>query len=137
VALSFPGEHRPFVAAIADALAQTLGQPKVFYDQFYEAELARPNLDTYLQRIYHDDADLICVFICEDYNHKDWCHLEARAIRDLIKQRRDDEIMFIRVDDGSVDGVFSVDGYVDAKDRPAAEVADLICQRLQMLPTVG
>jgi tetratricopeptide (TPR) repeat protein len=137
VALSFPGEHRPFVAAIADALAQTLGQPKVFYDQFYEAELARPNLDTYLQRIYHDDADLICVFICEDYNHKDWCHLEARAIRDLIKQRRDDEIMFIRVDDGSVDGVFSVDGYVDAKDRPAAEVADLICQRLQMLPTGG
>jgi hypothetical protein len=28
VALSFPGEHRPFVAAIADVLAQTLGQPK-------------------------------------------------------------------------------------------------------------
>ncbi len=131
VALSFPGEHRPFVAAIADVLAQTLTKPRVFYDRFYEAELARPNLDIYLQRIYHDDADLIVVFLCEDYNNKEWCHLEARAIRDLIKQRRDEEIMFVRVDNGKVDGVFSVDGYVNAHDRPASEIAQLICERLQ------
>jgi hypothetical protein len=133
VALSFPGEHRSFVADIANSLAQTLGQPRVFYDAFYEAELARPNLDTYLQRIYHDDADLIVIFICEDYQNKEWCHLEARAIRDLIKQRRDDQIMFIRVDDGRVDGVFSVDGYVEAKGRPADKIAQLICQRLNLL----
>lgn len=133
VALSFPGEHRSFVENIAETLAKTLGKSKVFYDQFYEAELARPNLDTYLQHIYHDDADLIVVFICEDYNNKEWCHLEARAIRDLIKKRRDDEVMFIRVDDGSVDGVFSIDGYVSAKGRPAKKIAELICQRLDLL----
>lgn len=132
VALSFPGEHRPFVKEIASELVLSLSKEKVFYDHFYEAELARPNLDTYLQNIYHDDTELIVVFICEDYNNKEWCHLEARAIRDLIKKRRDDEIMFVRVDDGSVDGVFSIDGYVDAKGRSAQDVAKLICDRLAL-----
>ncbi|MEM9266737.1 MAG: hypothetical protein AAGA46_14550, partial [Cyanobacteria bacterium P01_F01_bin.13] len=137
VALSFPGEHRTFVAQIADVLAQTLTQEKIFYDFFYEAELARPNLDIYLQNIYHNDADLIVVFICEAYDKKEWCHLEARAIRDLIKKRRDDEVMFVRVDDGDVAGVFSVDGDVDAKGRPAAEIANLICQRLELVQAVN
>ena len=135
VALSFPGEHRRFVEAIAIDLEAQLTREKVFYDRFYEAELARPNLDTYLQKIYHDDTELIVVFLCEDYNNKEWCHLEARAIRDLIKKRRDDEIMFIRVDDGSVDGVFSVDGYVDGQGHPATEISALIVQRLRMLST--
>lgn len=133
VALSFPGEHRAYVQEIATFLAKRLNKERVFYDKFYEAELARPNLDTYLQGIYHTDADLIVVFICEDYASKEWCHLEARAIRDLIKRRKDDEIMFVRVDDGSVEGIFSVDGYVDAKNhRPAEEVAQLICDRLDL-----
>lgn len=130
VALSFPGEHRTVVEQIANVLAERLTKPAVFYDRFYESELARPNLDTYLQNIYHNDSELIVVFLCQDYNHKEWCHLEARAIRDLIKKRRDDEVMFIRLDDGDVDGVFSVDGYVDAKGRPAREIAQVVIDRL-------
>lgn len=133
VALSFPGEHRTFVEDIAKSLSRSLNREKVFYDRFYEAELARPNLDTYLQKIYHDDSHLIVVFICEDYNNKEWCHLEARAIRDLIKKRRDDEVMFVRLDDGDVEGVFSVDGYVDAKDRPALDIARVIRDRLEIV----
>ncbi len=41
VALSFPGEHRTRVEAIASALAATLGQEKVLYDKWYAAEFAR------------------------------------------------------------------------------------------------
>jgi hypothetical protein len=33
VALSFPGEHRPFVLAVAEALAARLGRERVFYDE--------------------------------------------------------------------------------------------------------
>ncbi|MEZ5940853.1 MAG: TIR domain-containing protein [Planctomycetaceae bacterium] len=135
VALSFPGEFRAFVEEIARSLSRALTREKVFYDRFHEAELARPNLDTYIQGIYHSDAELIVVFICEDYNNKEWCHLEARAIRDLIKKRRDDEVMFVRLDDGKVDGVFSVDGYINAKGRPALEVARIIRQRLEQVQT--
>jgi hypothetical protein len=89
VAMSFPGEHRALIEAVANALADQLTPEKVFYDRYYEHELARPNLDIYLQQIYHDDAELVVTFLCQKYSEKDWCGLEWRAIRDLIKKRRD------------------------------------------------
>ncbi len=134
VALSFPGEHRPYVKDIAHALATSLTMDKIFYDEFYEEELARPNLDTYLQRIYHDDSRLIVVFLCEDYDNKEWCGLELRAIRDLIKKRRDNDLMFVQVDDGEVEGLFSIDGKVDSRGRSADEIASLIIKRLRKRP---
>jgi hypothetical protein len=130
VALTFPGEQRPLVELIAGELSARLTRERVFYDRYYEAELARPNLDTYLRAIYHDESQLIVVFLCEDYEQKEWCHLEARAIRDLIKKRREDEVMFVRVGDGHVAGVFSVDGYVNAAGRLPA---DIVLQRLQLV----
>jgi hypothetical protein len=61
IALSFPSEHRPFVARVAESLAEHLGREVVLYDAWYEAEFARPDLDTYLQALYHDQSDLIAV----------------------------------------------------------------------------
>ena len=48
VALSFPGEHRPRVEKVADALARNLGRERVLYDRWYAAEFARPNLNIHL-----------------------------------------------------------------------------------------
>ena len=132
VGLSFPGEARKRVAAIAKLLATALGQNHVLYDKFHEAEFARPNLDVYLQNLYHDEVTLNVVLLCEAYNQKEWCGLEWRAIRDLIKQRKS-EIMFLRVDDGDVAGAYSIDGYVDIRDRTDEQAAALIMERLQML----
>jgi hypothetical protein len=56
VALSFAGEHRSFVEGVAEHLSRNLGQNRVFYDGYYEAELARPNLDTYLTNLYREDS---------------------------------------------------------------------------------
>src|SRR4051794_25633831 len=102
IALSFPGEKRPFVEKVADFLGQALGWGKVLYDNWYEGEFARPNLDIYLQKLYHDQSELIAVFLCAEYEKKEWCGLEARAIRDLIKSRQDDALMLLRFDDADV-----------------------------------
>jgi hypothetical protein len=129
VALSFPGETRGRVAVIAAHLAASLGRDRVLYDRFHEAEFARPNLDVHLQGLYHDHTELLVVLLCRDYERKEWCGLEWRAIRDLIKHRRE-KIMFLRFDDAPVSGVFSIDGYLDISERSDAEVAALILQRL-------
>jgi hypothetical protein len=89
VALSFPGEHRNFVKKVADILATQLGRKRVFYDDYYKAELARPNLDTYLQEIYHDKAELVVIFLCSEYEQKEWCGLEWRAVLDMLKKKKD------------------------------------------------
>src|SRR5215831_11403878 len=130
VALSFAGEHRSFVEGVADHLSRNLGQNRVFYDRYYEAELARPNLDTYLTHIYREDADLIAIFLCANYAQKDWCGLEWRVIRDVLKQKRDSEIMPFKFDDVIVEGLLSIDGYIDIAHRTPEEVAGLILQRI-------
>ena len=132
IALSFPGERRKYVGKVAESLVEEFGQKQVFYDKNFEAELARPDLDTYLQGIYHDDSELIVVFLCAEYEKKEWCGLEWRAIRDLIKKKKAWEIMFVRFDDTEIAGTFSIDGYVSAEGREPEEVAERIIERYRI-----
>jgi hypothetical protein len=69
---------------VAEHLAARIGREQVLYDAWYEGEFARLDFDTYLQRLYHDESELIAVFLCSDYESKDWCRLEWRAVKDLI-----------------------------------------------------
>lgn len=130
VALSFPGEYRDYVSQVAEVLAGSLGKDKVFYDQWYTAELAQPDMDTLLQSFYHKHAELVVPFLCADYEHKQWCGLEWRAIRDLIKQRQSKDIMPMRFDAAEIPGIFSIDGYVDLNGLAPQRTAELILERL-------
>jgi hypothetical protein len=130
VALSFPGERRSFVEQVATTLAEKIGQSSVLYDRYYEAEFAQADLDTYLQRLYHDESDLIVVFLCAEYDKKEWCGLEWRAIRDLIKKKEISAVMPLRFDDTEVPGLFSIDGCVWIEGRSPRDIADLILKRL-------
>lgn len=132
VALSFPGEIREQAHAVAERLSLLLGRHRVFFDDFYKSQLARPNLDTLLQDIYRSRSRLIVVFLCEAYASKEWCSIEFRAIREIIKQREDEKVMFVRYDGGHVDGVFSTDGYIDANKHTSIEVADMIFERVKI-----
>lgn len=131
VALSFAGENRQFVEEVARAVQKALGPGSVFYDNDFVAQLARPNLDTLLQQIYLEQSDLVVVFLCENYEKKEWCGLEWRAIREIIK-RKEHRVMPMRFDHTKVQGLFSLDGYVDLKGRTPAQVAQLIVERVRI-----
>ncbi|MEE8526427.1 MAG: TIR domain-containing protein, partial [Thermoanaerobaculia bacterium] len=139
IALSFPGEHREFVERIADCLAEKTGREGVLYDGYYEAEFARPDLDTYLQSLYHDQSELIAVFLCAEYERKEWCGLEWRAIRDLLKKRQTTHLMPLRFDETEIPGLFSIDNYMRIGDRSPREVAGLILERHALIagPQLG
>ena len=141
VGLSFPGEMRGLVEPVAKILGRELGRERVFYDRFHEAELARPNLDVYLQSLYHDESEVIVIFLGSDYAKKEWCGMEWRAVRDLIKSRRDADVMLLRTDSSPVPGIFSIDGYIDVKNHSPEQLARLIISRLSMgetgSPTTG
>jgi hypothetical protein len=133
IALSFPGEHRRLVQRVADRLSAAVGRERVLYDKYYEAELARVDLDVYLPRLYREQADLIVLFLCPEYAAKRWCRLEWRYIRQLIATLDADRIMLVSVGppgDLSEIGLLPGDGYVDIDRRPASEIAALILQRL-------
>lgn len=133
VGLSFPGEARGLVEEVARELEARIGPNAYFYDNNYVSQLARPSLDTLLQDIYRNRSRLIVVFLGEDYQRKDWCGVEFRAIREIIMARDDGRVMFVRVDDGAVDGVFRTDGYVDARRFSPAQIAQFITERLALI----
>lgn len=133
VAMSFPGEHRPYVASMVNELRKHLGPDAVFYDHDYQAQLSRPNLDVLLQDIYRNRSSLVVVFLCEEYAEKQWCGLEWRAVRDMIKFKKDDQVMFVRFDDAPVDGVFSIDGYIDARRFSPSDLSGFVLTRLNEL----
>ncbi|WP_448032754.1 toll/interleukin-1 receptor domain-containing protein [Bradyrhizobium liaoningense] len=133
VAFSFPGEVRDLVEGVARELESRIGPNSYFYDNNYVSQLARPSLDTLLQDIYRNRSKLVVVFVGADYQRKDWCGVEFRAIREIIMQRGYERIMFVRTDDGVVEGVFKTDGYVDIRRFSAKQVAEFICQRLDIL----
>ena len=132
VTLSFPGEWRDYVCEVSKTIKSNI-DGEVFYDMDYQAQLARPNLDILLQEIYRNNSDLIVVFLCKEYNDKEWCGLEWRAIRDIIKSRKDKNIMFMRFDDSDVKGTFSIDGYISLKDKSPSEAANFILERLSII----
>ena len=132
IAFSFPGEQRPFVEQVAHHLQSNIGRHKLLYDKYHEPEFARPDLDTYLQKLYHDESDLIAVFLCRDYESKEWCGLEWRSLRDLIKKRKGSHIMLFRFDDAEVSGIFSIDGYIEIGSRTPIEIANCALERLRI-----
>lgn len=131
IALSFPGEKRGYVEQVADNLKAVLGRDAVFYDLDYQAQLCQPNADIILQNIYHRQSQLIVVFLCKEYSLKEWCGLELRAIRDLIKRRQGGKLVLVRFDDANVDGFYSIDGYLDANKFSPEQISEFILQNLQ------
>jgi len=132
VALSFPGEDRDLVQDIASRLEQRLGPNSVFYDFHYQAFLARPSLDTLLQKIYKN-AKLNVVFLSENYERKTWCSgIEFRAIKEIISQRMNDRVMFIRTGEGEVQGVFNTDGWINSDEHAPDDIAFFVEQRARV-----
>src|SRR5262249_52426900 len=113
-------------------LKRNLPRGTVFYDKDFTAQLARPNLDTLLQRIYLSNSDLVVAFLSAEYETKQWCGLEWRAIREIIKNKKDESIMLMRFDDSAVLGCFAVDGYVDLRQHSAVQAAELVLERVRL-----
>ena len=133
VALSFPGEHRPYVERVAAKLGESLGPNACFYDKNYRAQLAAPNADLLLQAIYRERSDLVVAFICREYDEKKWCGIEWRKIRERLSDGGEAEIMYVRLGSGDVEGMTTLDGYVDAREERPEAVAGLIVERLQVV----
>lgn len=133
VGVSFPGESRTLVKAVVSLLDRSLGANAVFYDEKYQSQLARPSLDTLLQDIYLNRCRLNVVFVGSQYQERTWCGVEFRAIRNIIAKRDHQRVMYIRTDDGEVDGVFPIDGYIDARAFSADRIASFVAERVHLL----
>ena len=124
-ALSFPGENRPFVAEIATHLEQSLGRERVFYDEWYEAELVGGGLDLKLFSMYMD-AEIIVPFFSVNYT-KPWCSVEWDTIRGILLERRNvDAVVPVHMDDTKIEGWPVVNMGIVVKQRTSLDIANVL-----------
>ncbi|MDT4332035.1 TIR domain-containing protein [Methylomonas sp. MS20] len=131
IAFSFAGEKRDFVQQTARILAERFGEEKILYDEYHEEEFSRARLGRYLPRFYHDESDLVVVVLCQDYLQKEWPGLEWDAIFDLIKKRRDDDVMLTRFDRAEIAELYDA-GYTELDDKSPEQFATKILRRLAL-----
>lgn len=70
------------------------------------------------------------VVLCGAYQQKMWTGLEWKAIRDVMHDRNPKSILFLKTDDGKVEGVFRSDGFVDLRETSNEEAVGLILERV-------
>ncbi|HRI07290.1 MAG TPA: hypothetical protein PKW35_05710 [Nannocystaceae bacterium] len=133
VALSFPGgKYRHFVEQVAHSLALYLGKERVLYDRFHSEEFADLDLDAALPAHYARNAELVAVFVCEEYEKKPWCGIEYRQIRRHVFRGEGRRVMPIRLDSTTVtlpgeDAAGYLD--IDTSGGKPAQVATRILKR--------
>ena len=129
IALSFAGEDRSFVDAVANEL-RALGV-KLFYDAFEQVDLLGKDLAAHFAVIYKERAHYCAMFISVHYARKAWPqferqHAQARA---LVEKR--EYILPIRLDDAEVPGLPTTIAYMDARTKNPREVARILFEKIR------
>jgi hypothetical protein len=131
VAISYSGEFRDRVSAVAEELRRRLDGKKVFFDRDSEALLNGPDADIKLQNIY-GRSELIAVFFSPKYGTTPLTALEWRVIRE-VRLVKPEKIMNMSPDGNKPALLGPTDVYSDVSGRSPTEIADLIIEKLEHL----
>lgn len=141
IAISFAGDNkRNLVRDVAKLLQEKVGKGKVFFDEWFESELAGPDAQVVLQNYYRKKTRLVVTCVCQRYNEKPWTQEEWRAIQAFERDLRDagtDNVkrmrfLPLRFGDGEIDGLFSTAIVPDVRNRTPEKIAELILKRLKL-----
>lgn len=129
VALTFAGEDRPLVDAVARRL-KNMGVT-VFYDAFEEINMWGKDLTKHFEEVYKSQAKYCAMFISKHYINKAWPNFERQqALSRSIKENRE-YILPIKLDESEVPGLSSLIGYLNAKGLSADDLAKKICSKIK------
>ena len=135
VALSFAGEQRAYVEAVAKALATR--HIAVFYDGFEANTLWGKDGVEHFHQIYSRDTQYVVMFISEAYISKAWTRHERRSA--ISRQMNDDGeyILPVRFDMTEVPGLPDTMQYLMAERFTPAELALEISKKIGVKSTAG
>lgn len=135
VALSFAGEQRDYVRAVAEALAAR--HIAVFYDEFEAVTLWGKDGAEHFQKVFAQEAHYVVMFISADYVAKSWTRQERRAA--LSRQIESDKeyVLPVRFDQTPVPGFPTTLQYLEAAKYTPAELAALIAAKIGRSPMTG
>jgi TIR domain len=130
VALSFAGEDRVYVEAVAAALRSD--GVDVFYDKFEEVDLWGKDLYTHLSDVYQNSAVFTVMFVSDAYRKKLWTNHERKSAQARAFAESQEYILPAFFDETvEVPGLLRTTGHIGLVDRTPAELAELIVKKLR------
>lgn len=129
VCLSFAGEDRPYVEAVAESLRRH--GIRSFYDFYEEVSLWGKDLYQHLDEVYRNRAQFCVLFISDAYARKLWTKHELRSAQARAFEEHQEYILPARFDSTELPGVPPTIAYVDLQQKKPAEFAELIVQKIR------
>lgn len=131
VALSFAGEQRDYVRAVASELSKH--GISVFFDEENEVYLWGKDLAEELQRIYMTASNVVVMFVSAEYATKAWPrHERQSALSRAINERRE-YVLPARFDNTMLPGLNPSMSYLPLEGRSPAKLAENIIEKLVRL----
>lgn len=103
IALSFAGEQRDYVRAVASCLKQT--EVTYFFDEDNRVDLWGRNLVDVLDRTYRHRARFVVMFVSRAYAEKVWPNLERQSAQSRAIEEVEPYILPVRFDDTDLPGL--------------------------------
>lgn len=127
VALSYVGEDRSYVAAVANGLREA--GVRVFYDEFMVADLWGVDLYSYLDDVYRKRARFTVVFISHNYAAKAWTSHERQSVQARAMNEAGPCLLPVRIDDAELPGLRPTISYIDARQTVPEQLVELLRKR--------
>jgi hypothetical protein len=128
VALSFAGENRDYVEAVAKRLDGA--GLTVFYDDFEQVNLWGQDLVVHLDEVYRTKARYCVIFISRFYRDKAWTTHELRSALARAVEERRAYLLPARFDDTEIPGVRPTIHYIDLRQLTPDQFAERVLQKL-------
>jgi hypothetical protein len=132
VALSYATEDRDYVQRIAGPLREN--GVRIFYDEYFTADLWGQDLYTALDEVYRKRARFAIVFVSYHYVSKPWTQHERMSAQARALTAADPYFLPVRLDDSELPGLRPTIGYIDARNTPQDQLVALIRQKLSGAP---
>jgi hypothetical protein len=128
VCLSFAGEDRDYVRAVASALKEK--GIRVFFDEYEKVGLWGKDLYVHLDDVYKNAARFCIIFISKHYAEKLWTNHERRSAQERSLKENLEYILPARFDDTTIPGIRETIGYIDLRDLNPLAFANLISSKV-------
>jgi hypothetical protein len=127
VALSFAGEDRKLVEAVAEAL--TSQGIRIFFDSYELANLWGKDLGQHLDEVFGKKAAFVMIFVSKDFVAKPWPQHEFRSALSTAILKKGDYILPIRLDGSDLPGLQASMAYINANDMTPEQIAALFVKK--------
>lgn len=130
VALSFAGTERELAEQLANSVRNA--GFNVFYDNFYAEQLWGKELPVYFDEIYRKKARFCLIFMSPEYAERIWTNHERRSAQArALKEKGQDYILPIMVEQVELPGMPPTVGYLSIKQYSIEQIAQILISKLK------